>query len=277
MVYSSIEDGGLCIIEPSERFMENGSALVAKTLIHSQGKVPIRVMNVTDEYCNIYSGTNIARASPVSEVQKVKTSACENTKQVPGHLKDLYQKTVEGMNKGQQRQVAKLLNKYSNVFSETDDDIGRTGVLKHRIPTGEAKPIRQPLRRVPYHMQKEMDEQIDNMLKKDVITPSKSPWASGIVLVKKKDGSKRFCVDYRRLNEVTIKDAYPLPRIDESLDQLAGSKWYSCLDMNSGYWQVELDPQDREKSAFISRKGLYEFKVLPFGLCNAPATSERRI
>ena len=263
MVDSPIGDGGLCIIEPSESFMEKGSALVAKTLIHSQGKVPIRVMNVTDEYCNIYSGTNIARASPVTEVQKVKTSACENTKQVPDHLKDLYQKTVEGMNKGQQRQVAKLLNKYSNVFSETDDDIGRTGVLKHRIPTGEAQPIRQPLRRVPYHMQKEMDEQIDNMLKKDVITPSKSPWASGIVLVKKKDGSKRFCVDYRHLNEVTIKDAYPLPRIDESLDQLAGSKWLSCLDMNSGYWQVELDPQDREKSAFISRKGLYEFKVLP--------------
>ena len=207
----------------------------------------------------------------------MKTSACENNRQVQDHLKDLYQKTVEGMNKGQQRQVSKLLNKYSNVFSETDDDIGRTGVLKHRIPTGEAQPIRQPLRRVPYHMQKEMDEQIDNMLKKDVITPSKSPWASGIVLVKKKDGSKRFCVDYRRLNEVTIEDAYPLPRIDESLDQLAGSKWFSCLDMNSGYWQVELDPQDREKSAFISRKGLYEFKVLPFGLCNAPATFERLI
>ena len=234
-------------------------------------------MNVTDEYCNIYSGTNIARASPVTEVQKVKTSACENNRQVPDHLKDMYQKTVEGMNKGQQRQVAKLLNKYSNVFSETDDDIGRTGVLKHRIPTGEAQPIRQPLRRVPYHMQKEMDEQIDNMLKKDVITPSKSPWASGTVLLKKKDRSKRFCVDYRRLNEVTIKDAYPLPRIDESLDQLAGSKWFSCLDMNSGYWQVELDPKDREKSAFISRKGLYEFKVLPFSLCNAPATFERLI
>ena len=224
--------------------------------------LPIRVMNMTDEYCNIYSGTNTATASPVTEVQKVKTSVCENNRQVPDHLKDLYQKTVEGMDKGQQRQVAKLLNKYSKVFSESDDDIGRTGVLKHRIPTGEAQPIRQPLRRVPYHMQKETDEHIDNMLKNDVITPSKRPWASGIVLVKKKDGSKRFCMDYRRLNEVTIKDACPLMRIDESLDQLAGSKWFSCLDMNSGYWQVELDPQDREKSAFISNKGLYEFKVL---------------
>ena len=90
MVDSPIGDGGLCIIESSESFMEKGSALVAKTLIHSQGKVPIRVMNVTDEYCNIYSGTNIARASPVTEIQKVKTSACENNRQVPDHLKDLY-------------------------------------------------------------------------------------------------------------------------------------------------------------------------------------------
>ena len=152
------------------------------------------------------------------------------------------------------------------MFSVNDDDIGRTGVLKHRIPTGEAQPIRQPLRRVPYHMQKEMDEQIDTMLKKDVITPSKSPWASGIVLVKKKDGSKRFCMDYRHLNDITIKDAYPLPRIDKSLDQLAGSKWFSCLDMNSGYWQVELDPNDREKSAFVSRKGYMNSRFYPLGI-----------
>ena len=176
------------------------------------------------------------------------------------------------MDKNQQKRVANLLSKYSFVFSENDDDIGKTGVLKHRIPTADAQPIKQPLRRVPYHMQTEMDEQIDNMLKKDVITPSKSPWASGIVLVKKKNGSKQFCVEYRRLNDVTIKDAYPLPRIDESLDQLAGSQWFSCLDMNSGYWQVELDSEDRKKSAL-----LFEFKVLPSGLCNAPATFEKLV
>ena len=274
---SSLNKDKLCIIEPSESFVKKEKALVARTLTFSQDRVPIRVMNMTDEVCDIYPGTNLAKASSVSEVQKVKPTNPQTRKTVPDHLTDLYQRAVEGLSGVQQNQVAKLLNKYSSVFSENDDDIGRTGVLKHKIPTANARPIKQPLRRVPYHMQKEMDDQIESMLKKDIITPLKSPWASGIVLVKKKDGSKRFCVDYRRLNDVTIKDAYPLPRIDESLDQLAGSKWFSCLDMNAGYWQVELDPENRKKNAFISRKGLFEFKVLPFGLCNAPATFERLV
>ena len=104
------------------------------------------------------------------------------------------------------------------------------------------------------------------MLKENVIKHSKSPWSSSIVMVKKKDGSSRFCVDYRKLNDITIKDAYPLPCVDESLDQLSGSKWFSCLDLNAGYWQVEMDPEDAEKTAFTSRKGLFEFTVMPFGL-----------
>jgi hypothetical protein len=102
-----------------------------------------------------------------------------------------------------------------------------------------------------------MDKQIDDMLEKDVIEPSVSPWASAVVLVKKMDMSTRFCVDYRRLNDVTTKDAYPLPRIDDSLDHLSGSAWYSTLDMASGYWQVELEPEDSPKTAFATRRGLF--------------------
>lgn len=113
------------------------------------------------------------------------------------------------------------------------------------------------------------------MSTKKVVQPSTSPCASPVVLVRKKDGSNRFCVDYRKVNSVTRKDAYPLPRIDETLDTLAGSKWFTTLDLISGYWQVEMSEKDKEKTAFCTPCGLFEFNAMPFGLCNTPATFQR--
>ena len=113
------------------------------------------------------------------------------------------------------------------------------------------------------------------MQEQGVIQPSQSPWASPIVLVQKKDGSIRFCIDYRKVNKVTRKDSYPLPKVDDLLDSLAGAQWFSTLDLASGYWQVEVHPQHREKTAFTTGQGLYEFRVMPFGLCNAPSTFQR--
>ena len=116
---------------------------------------------------------------------------------------------------------------------------------------------------------------LTDMENRGIIQPSKSPWASRVVLVQKKDNTLRFCVDYRKVNELTRKDAYPLPRLDDTLETLSGSKWFSTLDLLSGYWQVEVEECDRDKTAFVTKEGLYEFKVMPFGLSNAPATFQR--
>ena len=114
------------------------------------------------------------------------------------------------------------------------------------------------------------------MLDAKVIRPSQSPFASPVVLVRKKDGKLRFCIDYRRLNSKTSKDSYPLQRIDETLDLLSGAKYFSSLDLKAGYWQVEVTEIDKPKTAFIAGPlGFYEFNVLPFGLSNSPATFQR--
>lgn len=118
----------------------------------------------------------------------------------------------------------------------------------------------------------EVQRLIREMLERGVVERSTSPWASPIVLVKKKDGTVRFCVDYRKVNNITHKDAYPLPRINTTLNTLSGSMWFSTLDLLRGYWQVEVEETDKEKMAFCTTEGLFQFKVMPFGLCNAPAT-----
>ena len=153
-----------------------------------------------------------------------------------------------------------LLLSYADVFAVSMTDLGRTNKLKHSIRTGNAAPTRQPVRRISPHRRDEIRTLLTEMLKKEVVEPSTSPWASPIVLVKKKDGSTRFCVDFSKLNDVTRKDAYPLPRIDTTLDTLAGSKWFSTLDLLSGYWQVQIEEGDRPKTAFCTTEGLFQFK-----------------
>lgn len=168
-----------------------------------------------------------------------------------------------------------MLHKYSAVFSTHSEDRGRTGIIRHHIRTNEAAPIKQRAYRVTPEQRAEIQTQVQNLLKADVIEESYSPWAAPVVLVRKKNGTWHFCLDYRKLNAVTIKDSHPLPRVDDALDALSGSAWFSTMDLQHGYWQVELEEKDREKTAFTTGSGLYHFKVMPMGLTNAPATCQR--
>ena len=160
-------------------------------------------------------------------------------------------------------------------MSQYEGDLGRTDFVYHHIVTGDHQGIKQSGHRLPFHQREEVKELLDGMLESKVIESSQGSWSSPVVLVKKKDGSTRFCVDFRQLNAVTKKDAQPLPRIDKTLDVLGSARWFSCLDLTSGYWQVEVAPEDREKTAFVTPYCLFQFRVMPFGLTNAPATFQR--
>ena len=155
----------------------------------------------------------------------------------------------ESLSPLQQQQLNELFKEFQDVFSQGDDDLGNTPLLEHGIET-HGPPLRQPYRRQNPAVRREEMTQVQQMLSSNVIRPSNSPWASPVVMVRKKDGSLRFCVDFRQLNAATIKDAHPLPRIDDLLDALHGAKWFSTLDLKSGYWQVPIAEQDKEKTAF---------------------------
>lgn len=156
-----------------------------------------------------------------------------------------------------------------------DGHLGHTSMAEHMIDTGSAKPINLPPYRTSPEKKRIIESQIKQMMEEGIIEPSSSPWAAPVVIVKKPCGEPRFCVDYRGLNQLTLKDSYPLPRVDESLDFLSRGKFITTLDLSRGYWQVSVEGKSRPKTAFISHCGLFQFKVLPFGLSNAPATFQR--
>src|SRR5947207_603078 len=168
-----------------------------------------------------------------------------------------------------------MLVKDVDMFAWDPNQLGKTNLVQHSIDVGNATPIKKRWYLTSRTERAFIEEEIQRMLQQGLIERAKGPWASPVVLARKKNGKLRFCVDYRALNKVTKKDEYPLPRIEEMLDSLGGSTYFTSLDLASGYLQVEMEPDDREKTAFITQFGTYQFKVMPFGLCNAPATFQR--
>ena len=172
-------------------------------------------------------------------------------------------------------QKVRLTELFTDFETVMSGKCGRTSACQHHIYTKGGFPIRQQPYRIPYMYREAVQKEIELMLKEDIIEPSNSEWASPLVIVRKKDNTIRLCVDYRKLNAETQVDAYPMPRIDDILDQVGQAKFITTLDLAKGYWQVPVAKEDRHKTAFVSPRGLYQFKMLPFGLCGAPATFQR--
>ena len=182
------------------------------------------------------------------------------------------------INEGTKRRLIEVVKKNLDAFAATPTDLGRTSVVVHTIKTGEAKPFRHKLRPIPFARRQFLEQEVEKLLAIGAISPADPgacPYASRTVIAPKKDGTLRMCVDYRDVNAQTEKDSYPLPRIDQVWPTLANARYFASLDLLMGYHQVEVDPKDRVKTAFLTHRGLYVYNVMPFGLCNAPATFQR--
>ena len=186
---------------------------------------------------------------------------------------------LQGLNKwpkSEQKQARELLLKWEHLFVHSDLDLGKNALIKHKIQVTNWTPLKDHYQCITPHMYNDVRAHIQEMLDIGTIHKSHSPWASAVVLVQKKDGGLRFCINIRKLNNQTIKDTYSLPHIDETLDSSQGSQWFSSHDLKSGYWQVEMDEESKPLTAFtVGPLGFYECKRMPFRLTNAPATFQR--
>ena len=282
---------GDCLISELSAFAQKHPELDVSTGVvnASQKDIVLLVANTHDKDVILYEGTNISELSPlhadvVVGVTEAECAACSEEEcsamscDEPASKEDELRSYVARQDHLSKKDTAKLLElllEYQDGFLVADDTLGRCTVYPHTINTGDAVPIKQAARCLPFHRRVDLQSLLADMLQQGIITESNSPWAAPIVLVKKKDGSTRLCVDYRKLNKVTVPDAYPLPRVDDTLDSLNGCKLFSTMDLASGYWQLAMAENDREKSAFATPIGLYEFTVLPMGVCNGPATFQR--
>ena len=252
------------LLEGLTLFAEDTGLIVERTLVDPSGwKVPVLVSNFGQETCS--GSLHRSRNDHSSDRHIVCGGRRDTTSGVAGelpyHLQDLVDQTSGDLDGDQRRRLAEVLLEYADIFPVPGYPLtGHTEAVEHDINTGDRSPMRCAPRRMSPQKMKREEECVTEMLTGGQIEASDSPWSSPVVLVTKKDGGTRFCVDYCQLNDATVKDAYPLPRID---------------DTASGYWQVSLSREARAKTAFATHSGLFQFRVMPFGLCNAPATFER--
>lgn len=252
------------------------------------GQVRIAVMNVEGRREKLPARESLGTWIPASkdmqilslngELERALVAEWVTTlrKQEAVPLKNEDQLDIGEMEASDRDLVVALLRQFSDIVEKKEGcpPLSKTGVV-HHINTGDAAPIMERRRRHAVAEHAIIDKEVDTMMRNGVIEEGSGAWGFPVVLVKKKDGSVRFCIDYRSLNAITVKDVYPLPRVDETLEALHGAQRFTSLDLHAGYWQLGMAEEDKPKTAFTTRRGLFQFCRMPFGLCNAPSTFQR--
>ncbi|XP_028172008.1 uncharacterized protein LOC114361223 [Ostrinia furnacalis] len=236
-----------------------------------RGKGKLLVQNVASSTIKFMSNSLTTRSMPVSSTKEI----FNLSKDLPVHDDNLNCGNL--INDEQKRELQSLLCKYADCFSTSLKDLGFTSVTEMEIQLSDTDPIVYRPYRMPLSERTLVRDMVQEMLDANIVRESSSPYASSIVLVKKKTGEKRLCIDYRALNRKTIKDHYPLPRVEDQLDLLSGHKFFITLDLASGYYQIPIKEDSRHKTAFVTPDGQFEYLRMPFGLVNAPSVFQRTI
>ncbi len=287
--------------------------LLIPSSFHSIDNNPcLRVVNLQDNYVKLHKDQCIGRAHPAKIIPAVSPEFSENTRvglrqgedldpsqlpvdanfetpvtvsqvhgedetpNLPTHLEDLYARSILNLETEQQQRVRDLLCEFQDVFAKHEFDLGNFTEIEHSIDTGTARPVKQRMRPVPLAFVKEEEAHLQKMLDAGVIEPSMSDWSAAPVLVRKRDGSVRWCIDYRALNAVTVKDVFPLPLIEECTDMLAEQVWFSKLDANSAYYQIKLKDSDKKKTAFSTKYGYIKWFVWDLAFVMRPPRFQGR-
>ena len=237
------------ILQTSDLAKDSDDLDIEPSVINYQhkmnGPITVRVSNITTRTICIPPKAIVCEIQPVTLENNPQPSSEEIT-----NILDQMEITKSNLTEDQFQQGIQLITSFMDIFSKTDDDVGHTDTVKHRIDLTDDKPFKQRYRRIPPSAYEEVRAHLRQLQTAGIIRPSRSPWASNVVLVRKKDNTLRLCVDYRQLNKITKKDSYALPRIEELLDCLGGSTFFSVVDMKSGYHQVEILEQHKERTAF---------------------------
>ena len=236
--------------------------------VNKEQRFPLMITNSTNKMVKLKRGCVLAKIEPVDECNLTTAFQGKSPKTQPLEFSSIKDKII--VSNKHKKEIEQLIKHNLELFAEKDTDLGCTDTVKMTIDTGNHAPIKQRPFRTPLTKRNIIETGVRDMLKANIIRHSQSPWASPVVIVDKKDGSQCFCVDFCQLNDKTTPSSWPLPVIDDLLALLGKAKYFTCLDLKSGYWQVAVDEKDKEKTAFTSHMGLYEFNAMPFGLVNAP-------